>query len=208
MSNFKKRFVIIKAIIVLISPVIVGLFPTERAYACSCVMPGTPEEEFKEFDAVFMGTVASISERPAPNHFSEIDKAFYPKVKIGINVGRSWKGVATDFVYVHTGYGGGDCGYQVTGFDTYLFYAYGPIDDLSISICSRTAWYNGAQEDRSYLESLSALPLTKVTRQGDMMIENNQNGTIIILGGLTTVLFIATIYLIVLNRKMKKELYK
>ena len=73
-------------------------------------IPGTPEEEFKKFDAVFMGTVTSISERPAPDHLSEIDKAFYPKVKIGINVGQSWKGVTTDFIYVYTGYGMGDFG--------------------------------------------------------------------------------------------------
>jgi hypothetical protein len=206
MSNSKKRFVIIKAIIVLIAPIIVALFPTERAFACSCVVPGTPEEEFKEFDAVFMGTVTSISERPAPDYLSEIDKLFYPKVKIGIKVGQSWKGVTTDFIYVYTGYGMGDCGYQTTGFETYLFYAYGPIDDLNISICSRTSLYHEAQEDRSFLESVDKLPLTQATPQDDVPIENNQNKIIIVLGGLTAVLFFAGGYLIVVNQKMKKKI--
>jgi hypothetical protein len=86
MSKFRKRVVIIQAIIVLIAPVIVGLFPTGRAFACSCVVPGTPEEEFKQFDAVFWGTVTSIGERPVPNSLSDIDKAFYERVKIGIAV--------------------------------------------------------------------------------------------------------------------------
>ena len=208
MSNSKKRLLIIKVIIVLIAPIIIGLFPTERVFACSCVVPGTPEEEFKEFDAVFMGTVTSISERPAPDRLSEIDKAFYPKVKIGINVGQSWKGVTTDFIYVYTGYGMGDCGYQSTGFETYLFYASGPIDDLNISICSRTSLYREAQEDRNYLESLNKLPLKQVVPKNDTSIDNNQNGMITILGGLTIVLFISTSYLVMVNQKMRKRIDK
>ncbi len=205
MSNFKKRFVIIKAIIVLIAPVIFGLFPTERVFACSCVVPGTPEEEFQKFDAVFMGTVTSISERPAPEHLSEIDKAFYPKVKIGINVGQSWKGVTNDFIYVYTGYGMGDCGYQTTGFETYLFYASGPIDDLNISICSRTAWYNEAQEDRNYLKQLQELPLTHFEPQ-DNSLDNKKDGVIILLTGSTIVFFAIASYLFMKNQQIKRKI--
>lgn len=127
MSQLKKRFGIIKAIIILVAPIILGLFPTERAIACSCVVPGTPEEEFKEFDAVFMGTVTSISERNVLDD-ETTDTGLFDPVKIGIKVGQSWKGVRTDFVYVYTGYGSGDCGYPITGFETYLFYASGPLD--------------------------------------------------------------------------------
>ena len=208
MRNLKKRFVIIKAIIVFIAPIIFGLFPTEIAFACSCVTPGTPEEEFKKFDAVFMGTVTSISERPAPDRLSEIDKAFYPKVKIGINVGKSWKGVTTDFIYVYTGYGMGDCGFQSTGFETYLFYAYGPIDDLNISICSRTAWYNEAQVDRSYLEQLQELPLTHFESQNDSS-EDRKDGKdmiIILLAGSTIVFFAIASYLFVKNQQIKRKI--
>ena len=205
MSNLKKRFVIIKAIIVLIAPIIVGLFPTQSAFACSCVVPGTPEEEFKEFDAVFMGTVTSISERPAPDHLSEIDKAFYPKVKIGVNVGQSWKGVTTDFVYVNTGFGGGDCGYPITGFETYLFYAHGPIDDLNISICSRTAWYNEAQEDRNYLKQLQELPLKHFEPENNS-IDNKKDDVIILLAGSTIVFFAVASYLFVKNQQIKRKI--
>lgn len=208
MRNFRKRFVIIKAIIVLIAPIIFGLLPTERAFACSCIVPGTPEEEFKKFDAVFMGTVTSISERPAPDHLSEIDKAFYPKVKIGIKVGQSWKGVTTDFIYVYTGFGGGDCGYSVTGFETYLVYASGPMDDLDISICSRTSLYRNAQEDRRYLEQLNELPLTQVMSLNEQSSENNQNGMITLLGSSAVVLIIVASYLIVVNQRMRKKINK
>ena len=194
-----------KAIIVLIAPIIFGLFPTERAFACSCIVPGTPEEEFKKFDAVFMGTVTSISERPAPDHLSEIDKAFYPKVKIGINVGQSWKGVTTDFIYFYTGFGGGDCGYSVTGFETYLIYASGPIDDLNVSICSRTAWYNEAQEDRNYLKQLPELPLTPFEPESNS-IDNKKDGAIILLAGSTIVFFAVASYFFVKNQQMKRKI--
>jgi hypothetical protein len=205
MRDFKKRFVIIKAIIVLIAPIIFGFFPTERAFACSCIVPGTPEEEFKKFDAVFIGTVTSISERPAPDHLSEIDKALYPKVKIGIHVGQSWKGVTTDFIYVYTGFGGGDCGYSVAGFETYLVYASGPIDDLNISICSRTAWYNEAQEDRNYLKQLQELPLTHFEPENNS-IDNKKDGAIILLAGSTIVFFAVASYLIVKNQQIKRKI--
>jgi len=208
MSYFKWKFRTTRVIIILLTLIIVGLFPNEKVFACSCITPGTPEEEFKKFDAVFMGTVTSISERPAPDYLSEVDKLFYPKVKIGINVGQSWKGVTTDFIYVYTGYGMGDCGYPSTGFETYLFYASGPIDDLNISTCSRTSLYREAQEDRNYLESLNKLSLTQVMPQNVITIENNQHRMITVLGGLTTVLFIAVGYLMVVNQKMRKKINK
>ena len=207
MSHSKKRFGIVKAIILVVS-IIVGLFPTDRAFACSCVVPGTPEEEFKKFDAVFMGTVTSISESNEPNpidKYSYYPKETYPKVKIGIKVGQSWKGVTTDFIYVFTGYGGGDCGYPVTGFETYLFYASGPIDDLHISICSRTAWYNEAQEDRSYLKQLQELPLTHVEPQ-DNLIDNKKDEVIILLAGSTIVFFAVASYLFVKNQQIKRKI--
>jgi len=205
MSHFKKQFGIIKTIIILAAIIIIGFFSTEKVFACSCVVPGTPEEEMKKFDAVFMGTVTSISERNVSDFDPTQTRSIVDPVKIGINVGHSWKGVTTDFIYVYTGYGSGDCGYPVTGYETYLFYASGPIDNLSISICSRTSLYREAQEDRSYLGQLQELSLRHVLPQNADSIEDNKMGIIFLLGGLTIVLFIAVIYLIVINQKMRRK---
>lgn len=124
------------------------LVNSDNAFACSCVVPGTPREEFDRFDAVFLGKVLNI------------DSLGYG-YNIEFEVEKSWKGISEKEVVIGTGDGGGDCGYSFEKNEEYVVYAYDDYDvvyayddyaydddmGLKTGICSRTAKLEYAQED-------------------------------------------------------------
>ena len=143
--------------------------------ACSCIQPGSPIEVFRGSGAVFIGKVTSIS----PN--SSLAISLLVRMFDAINlhptylyterfwgydvtfaVHKSWKNVSTTSVTVHTGSGGGDCGYPFNQGDDYLVYAYEWKDSLGTGSCSRTTEISGATEDLSYLNTIPTLALTPV----------------------------------------------
>lgn len=116
-----------------------------NVFACSCVVPGTPREEFERFDAVFLGKVL------------DIDSLGYG-YNVEFEVEQSWKGISEKRVVIGTGEGGGDCGYSFEKNEEYVVYAYHDAYDdyvyddyddsgLKTGICSRTAKLEYAQED-------------------------------------------------------------
>ncbi len=148
-----------------------------RASACSCVMPGTPAEEFSVFAAVFSGKVTGVSSNSNPviSIFSRMleELGQYPSFlyryefygyDVTFDVQKSWKGISTTRITLKTGGGGGDCGYLFNTGDTYLVYGWqsDSFDDLGASICSRTTEISYAAEDLSYLNTLPTLTLTPV----------------------------------------------
>lgn len=146
------------------------------AEACSCIVAGPPSSEFPQANVVFTGKVIRITDNYYPI-FSFLDWVmsklgmrsyhFYQGKLYGYSVfftvDKSWKGIKEKVVEVHTGYGGGDCGYSFTvGSDylVYAYYAYGvPGNYWITSICSRTAESSNAAEDFSYLNTLPTVPL-------------------------------------------------
>jgi hypothetical protein len=146
------------------------------AKACSCIPPGAPSSEFSQANAVFTGRVIRIVDNYYPI-FAFLDQA---KIKLGMRshpfymgkfygysvffaVNKSWKGVKETIVEIHTGYGGGDCGYSFTVGSDYLVYAnyaYGKPGSYWVTgTCSRTAELSNAAQDFKYLGALSTLPL-------------------------------------------------
>lgn len=99
------------------------------AYACSCVMPGTPQEEMENAAAVFSGTVV------------DIESADYG-YEVTLQVANAWKNIDSSFVTVRTGMGGGDCGFNFVEGETYMVYAvdsYSNPGELEVTICSLTS---------------------------------------------------------------------
>ncbi len=114
-------------------------------FACSCVMPGTVAEEVERADAVFAGTVVSVVG-------SEYRAYVFPDVEVTFTVEEYWKGVFSNPVIIHTGQGGGDCGFGFEEGKEYLVYAYADENDnLHANICSRTALLSDAEKDLSVL---------------------------------------------------------
>src|SRR5262245_25699747 len=95
-------------------------FTTPDALACTCELPrpGTTLKQAvtqarDKSKAVFSGEVLEIIRYP---------KSLSLEVKFRVE--NSWKQVRTNQVVIHTGRGGGDCGYQFEIGERYLIYAY------------------------------------------------------------------------------------
>lgn len=159
--------IIIRLLIVsaLLTP---GFVTPKPSYACSCIMPGTVEEEFNRVPVVFEGTVARADSMTRSAWlwrilgylpFEYLQDRFYNR-QIHFTVTQAWKGVEYDEITVQTGFGGGDCGYGFVPGNTYLVYASIVRDgDLYTGICSRTTEIGHAADDLPYLSTQPTLPL-------------------------------------------------
>ena len=125
------------------------------AIACSCVSPGTVQQEMLGSSRVFLGQVTAIKERPSQaeeSWFSDFvewtnqlfgapppmrDRDF-PHKQITFAVKQTFKGTSTHTVRLATGMGGGDCGYAFEIGQTYVVYARGEDNALEASVCSLT----------------------------------------------------------------------
>lgn len=79
----------------------------------------------------------------------------------------NYKGAPGYEVEIHSGAGGGDCGYWFLRNESYVVYAYRSTEDnkLYTNICTRTAHLKDAKEDLEYLREL-ATAKTGATRSG------------------------------------------
>ena len=102
-------------------------------YACSCVRPESPDKELERATAVFAGKVTAIDRGDG------LFNSGLTPVEVTFQVSEVWKGPAQATLIVHTGWGGGDCGYGFQPGNEYLVYAHGSETELKASICSRTA---------------------------------------------------------------------
>lgn len=132
--------------------VLVGL--AEATSACSCGREPPPCEAFSGASAVFVGKVLDAEQQ---NEVKNEDgtTSVYDVGAIRFEVTESFSGAPGRRVVIHSGTGGGDCGYWFKRAVTYLVYAFGKADDLSTNICTRTRPIPKAEEDLAFLRSLS-----------------------------------------------------
>lgn len=116
---------------------------TTCVYACSCIMPGTPQEEVTRSDAVFSGKVTQ--QTPAAG----LDGS--EAIKVSFEVGQVWKGQIPQELLLETSGSSASCGYTFENGKEYLVYAYSNEGQLSVNLCSRTALVADAQEDLTAL---------------------------------------------------------
>lgn len=119
------------------------------AGACSCAMSQPPEESLEAADAVFAGTVTDIADpfQPGSYHSTAADR------HVTFNVSEVWKGPDYESIVVSTAVSSASCGYSFSEDEDYLVYARGAEDELSVSLCSRTAVLDEAEEDIAALGS-------------------------------------------------------
>ena len=137
------------------------------ASACSCAMPGTPQQAIIQADAVFIGNVVGSGTNLFRN-FQNFLAQYVPSIPyhfsgsrtFTFNVSQSWKGVTQNSVTLTTGFGDADCGYSFTLGTDYVVYAYHSGAELSTNICTRTAQVGYAAQDLAYLNTLPSLSLT------------------------------------------------
>jgi hypothetical protein len=124
-----------------------------KALACSCAMSGPPCQATWTADAVFSGTVLSMT--PIDNVSLG---APFPSLLVKFNVEQGFVNAAAGPLEIVTGMGGGDCGYQFKVGVKYLVYASKYASHLGTGICSRTRPLADAKEDLLYLSTMRTAP--------------------------------------------------
>ena len=123
----------------------------DTAYACSCSPAGPPCDYYGEAAAIFLGRVVGSAQRKS--YVDENgDKTVYDVGKIRFLVQENYKGAPGYEVEIHSGTGGGDCGYWFLRNESYVVYAYkSSAGGLTTNICTRTRHVSHASEDLEYL---------------------------------------------------------
>lgn len=125
-----------------------GIVAPPPAYACSCAMPGPPQEALGQSTAVFSGKVTGIR-LPQPPRGPSVSSA--DPVNIVFVVDQVWKGPRATILVVSTPRESASCGYTFQSNTDYIVYARGNDSNLQVSLCSRTAPLDKAQEDLAAL---------------------------------------------------------
>lgn len=123
-----------------------GAIPT--SYACSCIPPGTVDEELEKSTAVFRGTVLN---KEIQNKDSSLNSSAAP-VAVLFDVKETWKGVDQSKVVIYTNLSSASCGFEFELNGEYIVYAYEKDGKLHVSLCSRTTSIDSADEDLSKLK--------------------------------------------------------
>jgi hypothetical protein len=117
------------------------LFAPRDAAACSCVRP-TFEDARSSSAAIFEGRVDEISPVEGTD-----------EVRVRFHVTQAWRGVEHEGVEIQTASNGAACGFPFEAGQHYLVYAGQREQTLMVSLCSRTARMDDANDDRQLLGS-------------------------------------------------------
>jgi hypothetical protein len=132
--------------------VLVLLFASRAAFACSCVGPPSVEEARRHSSIVFAGVVESIQDMGRDIHSGPGWGPRYGR-RVTFRTMQWWKGDEQPHtIEIWTGYGGGDCGYPVEAGQSFLVYAYRTNENrFTMGICSRNAALVCAMRDLEQL---------------------------------------------------------
>ena len=112
-------------------------------YACSCVLPGPPDQALAESGAVFSGTVTAVT-RPA-------NVGGIAPVRVTFTVARVWKGPEEVTMIINTPDSSASCGVDFVENGEYLVYARNVEGTFQATLCSRTTQLANAGEDLAAL---------------------------------------------------------
>ena len=135
------------------------LAPLADAWACSCPSPGPPCQNAFQVDAIFVGTVRSITpvpddQPPPPPGSFRIPR----EVRVEFGDVMPFRGMNGTTAALRTAGSGPSCGYGFKQGGRYLVYASRAQDGAGLvtSICSRTRPLTEAADDLRFLQTLSA----------------------------------------------------
>jgi hypothetical protein len=130
------------------------LFAPLAAFACTCAGQQPTCEAFGSSRAVFVGKVIGAKQQREQKNEDGTTTTFQIG-EIYFSVEQSFLGVKSSRVVIHSGTGGGDCGFWFIKGQRYLVYAYGEsMDTLSTNICTRTRGLDDADEDLTFLRTM------------------------------------------------------
>ena len=141
------RKIMVYLVLFMVTLISVFSYSTSTSYACSCVPPGTPQEEMERSAAVFSGKVTKIVDENQ-NNFTQSSA---DSLAVQIEVKDAWKGIDQKQVVVYTARDSASCGFEFEVNQEYLIYASESEGKLQTTICSRTTLLNMAAEDMDAL---------------------------------------------------------
>ncbi|PIE85368.1 hypothetical protein CSA08_02210 [Candidatus Gracilibacteria bacterium] len=155
-----KKILLVISIITLFSSFIYS------ASACSCMRPGTPEEELKRADNVYTAKIKDVEiiteKRSFYNDIKKENKFYDKKVKkVSLEVMDTFKGGNKQGI-VYTSLDGATCGVDFKNSKTWIIYDKEDNGRHRVSLCSRTRKLENAKEDLKVLKKVKVLKKKKV----------------------------------------------
>lgn len=140
----RQGFILLYTIVWICMAMTVGL--PKEAYACSCAMPASVQEELQRSEAVFSGKVIGITEKKG------LLRSSADPLTVQVSVSSVWKGTIAPEVTIYTALSSASCGYGFQRNTEYLIYAGRDADgQLQTNLCSRTKPLSKAEEDLAAL---------------------------------------------------------
>lgn len=135
-----------------------------NVYACYCAESLTVEAQLSHSEAVFSGHVLEVKD------VRNLNGSMTKSILFEIN--EIWKGGSESQIIIHTGSGGGDCGFYFEEGKEYLVYAqlskmYGDKEQLVTIMCDRTNSLSKAREDLAILGE-GRVPIDQVSLENEL----------------------------------------
>lgn len=146
-----------KSIYIILFALFIFLFAApEKSFGCSCIASPDPvkkqiQSAFIGSDAIFSGEVIEVKESPTDKY------NFVVKFKVN----KSWKDETSQEITINTARESAMCGYNFEIGKTYIVYAAGTANNLSVNNCSRTMIFSN-KGDAKYLDKLKRRKLKSV----------------------------------------------
>lgn len=138
-----------RTVIILSVLIVLAVWRVPAAAACSCVVPPAPREALEQADAVFVGTVLKIDVVPGA-HGEEHHVRFA--------IDHHLKGPKSLELVVHTASNSAACGYYFRPGRQYIVYAHKGEGGYHTGLCTRTARFQDAAEDRAAFKLPADIP--------------------------------------------------
>lgn len=116
------------------------------SFACSCIVPPSPEDAKNMFSNVFIWKVESINKWLVDNYKNKVKFDIYSIIK--------WE--YKEEIEIITNSSSAACWYNFEEAKEYIVYAYQNEDNnnLEVSLCSRTSLLENATEDTEYFKDI------------------------------------------------------
>ena len=161
--------------VVLITFLLFNISPT-KSYACSCMAPGSVQEELDRSSDVFSGKVIDIKDI----NKLKLTQSSADLMEVIIEVKEIWKGSNQPEVTVYTERDSASCGFEFALNQEYLVYANEDGGQLRVSLCSKTALLSSAGADLNELGK-GEIPIPQEEKAPEET--DNNNLLFIMIGG-------------------------
>ena len=134
--------------LLLLSFSIVIFYIPNQTFACSCMMPESPQEELKKASYVFIASVEDIYQKTFIEEIFEWETYSHTKNQVSFRNITDIKWTYNHNNIIWTSESSASCGVNFQKWKTYIVYAYeNGKKEIWVSLCSRTNLTENADED-------------------------------------------------------------